>query len=209
MKARNLLALIVAAAVLGMVASYQHVMAAGAGVSAGSQKIAVVSVKEIFQKSKKNDDYKNKMTAEQDQIIAQLEKLAKEVEALEADLKTRKKGTDEYLKLMKDISEKKSSLESQKDYYQEQFKMKDQAWTEKLYLEVLAKVATVAKEKGFDLVLEKDDIELPAQSATELMLIIRTHKVLFFNENLDITNAVLAAMDTEVGASTGTSDQKK
>ena len=184
---------------------YQYVNAAapaGAGVSA--PKVAVVSIKSVFQNSKKNVEYKNKMTEEQDQIIAQLEKLSKEIDALEADLKTRKRGTDEYLKLMKDINEKKSSLEGQKSYYQEQFKMKDQDWTEKLYTQVLAKTAIVAKAKGFDLVLEKDEIELPAQSATELMLIIRTHKVLYYNENLDITSDVLAALDSDIADANST-----
>ena len=194
--------MVVAAVLAAMVLAgvgYQYVNAAapaGAGVSA--PKVAVVSIKSVFQSSKKNVEYKNKMTAEQDIIIAQLEKLSKEIDALEADLKTRKRGTDEYLKLMKDINEKKSSLEGQKSYYQEQFKMKDQDWTEKLYTQVLAKTAIVAKAKGFDLVLEKDEIELPAQSATELMLIIRTHKVLYYNENLDITSDVLAAIDNDV-----------
>ena len=53
------------------------------------------------------------------------------------------------------------------------------------------------KQKGYDLVLEKDEIELPAASATELMLIIRTHKVLYYNEDLDITSEVLAAVDAQ------------
>jgi len=194
---KMVVAAVLAAMVLACV-GYQYVNAAPAGAGVSAPKVAVVSVKSVFQNSKKNVEYKNKMTAEQDIIIAQLEKLSKEIDALEADLKTRKRGTDEYLKLMKDINEKKSSLEGQKSYYQEQFKMKDQDWTEKLYTQVLAKTAIVAKAKGFDLVLEKDEIELPAQSATELMLIIRTHKVLYYNENLDITSDVLAAIDNDV-----------
>ena len=112
---------------------------------AGPAKIALVSVRSVFQNCKKNADYKTKMNAEQDKIIAELEKLNKEIDALQADLKTRKSGTDEYLKLMKDISEKKASLEGQKQYYQEQFKVKDQMWTEKMYLEILDAVGRIAK----------------------------------------------------------------
>ena len=63
-------------------------------------------------------------------------------------------------------------------------------WTEKMYLEVLNAVGKIAKQKGYDLVLEKDEIELPAASATELMLIIRTHKVLYNNDDMDITSEV-------------------
>jgi Skp family chaperone for outer membrane proteins len=167
------------------------------GFNAGGPKIAVVSVRTVFQKSAKNKDYKDKMQADQDQIIGQLEKLSKEIDALQADLKTRKQNSEDYLKLMKEISEKKATLDSQKEYYQQQFQIKDQSWTEKLYLQVLAKVALTARAKGFDLVLEKDDIELPATTATELMLIIRTHKVLYYNDNMDITSDVLAAVDAD------------
>jgi Skp family chaperone for outer membrane proteins len=172
-------------------------------------KIALVSIRSVFQNCKKNADYKAKMTAEQDKIIAELDKLNKEIDALQADLKTRKAGSDESLKLMKDITEKKASLEGQKQYYQEQFKVKDQMWTEKVYLEVLDVVGKIAKQKGYDLVLEKDEIELPAASATELMLIIRTHKVLYYNEDMDITSDVLAAVDAQKAGTTGDGNAPK
>jgi Skp family chaperone for outer membrane proteins len=196
MKTRNLLLVLIAAFVLAIAANYQSLYAE-AKAALSPAKVAVVSVREIFTNSKRNSEYKAKMTAEQDQVIAQLEKLSKEVEALNADLKTRKTGTEDYLKLMKEISDKKASLDSQKEYYQQQFQVRDQAWTEKLYVQVLAKVAQVARQKGIDVVLEKDDIELPATTATELMLIIRTHKVLYFRENMDITSEVLAAVDAD------------
>lgn len=170
---------------------------------AGPTKIALVSVRAVFQNCKRNADYKSKMNAEQDKVIAELEKVNKEIDALQADLKTRKTGSDEYLKLVKDISEKKAYLEGQNTYFQEQFKVRDQQWTEKMYLEILDVVGRIAKQKGYDLILEKDEVELPAASATELMLIIRTHKVLYYNENLDITNEVLAAVDAQqAGTST-------
>jgi len=169
----------------------------------GPAKIGLVSVRSIFQNCKKNTDYKAKMMAEQDKIIAELDKLNKEIDALHADLKTRKAGSEDSMKLMKDIAEKKASLEGQKQYYQEQFKVKDQMWTEKIYVEILDMVGKIAKQKGYDLVLEKDDVELPAASATELMLIIRTHKVLYYNDDMDFTSEVLAAIDAPQAATTG------
>jgi Skp family chaperone for outer membrane proteins len=199
MKTRNIIFAALVAAVVIAMTGYTKLFAESKSAMAinSGPKIAVVSVRGVFQNSKKNSEYKAKMTAEQDGIISQLEKLSKEIDAIQADLKTRKVGTDEYLKLAKEIAEKEASLDGQKKYYQQQFQVKDQVWTEKLYVQVLAKVALIAKQKGFDLVLEKDDIELPAQTATELMLIIRTHKVLFYDEKMDITSDVLAAIDAD------------
>lgn len=178
-------------------------------VASGPTKIGLVSVRSVFQGCKKNADWKAKMTGEQDKIIAELEKINKEIDALQADLKTRKPGSDESLKLMKDITEKKASLEGQKQYYQEQFKVKDQMWTEKMYVEILDMVGKIAKQKGYDLVLEKDEIELPAASATELMLIIRTHKVLYYNADMDFTGDVLAAIDAQQAGTTGNGNASK
>lgn len=187
---------LIAAIVLGVM-GYESLFAEAKTAAPSATKIALVSVRTVFQNCKKNKEYKDKTTAEQDKVIAELEKLNKEIDAIQADLKTRKVGSDEYLKLMKEISDKKASLEGQKQYYQEQFKVKDQTWTEKMYLEILDVVGRIAKQKGYDLVLEKDDIELPAASATELMLTIRTHKVLYANEDMDLTNEVLAAVDAQ------------
>jgi Skp family chaperone for outer membrane proteins len=194
---------LVAAIIVGAI-GYESLFAE-AKATTGATKIGLVSVRSVFQNCKKNSDWKTKMTAEQDKVIAELDKLNKEVDALQADLKTRKTGSDDALKLMKDITEKKASLEGQKQYYQEQFKVKDQMWTEKMYVEVLDAVGKIAKQKGYDLVLEKDDVDLPAASATELMLIIRTHKVLYHNEDMDITSEVLAAVDAQQAGTTGNS----
>jgi Skp family chaperone for outer membrane proteins len=200
---------LIAAMIIGTV-GYESLFAEtkAAKTPSGSTKIALVSIRSVFQNCKKNKDYKDKMTAEQDKIIGELEKLNKEIDAIQADLKTRKTGSDEYLKLLKDIAEKKAYLESQKTYYQEQFKVRDQSWTEKMYLEILDVVGRIAKQKGYDLVLEKDEIELPATSATELMLIIRTHKVLYNNEDMDITNEVLAAVDSQQAGAAGSDSTK-
>jgi Skp family chaperone for outer membrane proteins len=175
----------------------------------GPTKIGLVSVRSIFQNCKKNTDWKTKMTAEQEKVFAELKKVDADIKAIQADLETRKVGTDDYLKLTKDISEKKGYLDGQQQYYREYFKQKDQIWTEKTYVEILDAVGKIAKQKGYDLVLEKDEIELPAASATELMLIIRTHKVLYYNEDMDFTSDVLAAVDAQQAGTTGDSNVPK
>jgi outer membrane protein len=198
---KSVIMVMAAAIVIGAI-GYESLFAESKAAS-GSTKIGLVSVRSVFQNCKKNNDYKAKMTAEQDKIIAELEKLNKEIDALQADLKTRKAGSEDAMKLMKTITEKRASLEGQKQYYQEQFKVKDQMWTEKMYVEILDTVGKIAKQKGYDLVLEKDDVELPAASATELMLIIRTHKVLYYNDDMDFTSEVLAAVDTPQAGTNG------
>jgi Skp family chaperone for outer membrane proteins len=162
-----------------------------------SSKIGVVSVRRIFQDSKKNAKYREEAVVEQNRIIAELAKLKAEVEAEEAGLKTLKIGSSDYLAQMKEILMKQAGLQAREEFYKQEIGLKDQRWTEELYKEILLVTSEVAGQKGLDLVLEKSEIELPALSASELMLTIRTHKLLYSGGCLDITDEVTARLDTK------------
>lgn len=160
-------------------------------------KIGVVSIRRIFQDCKRNVRYRQEATAEQDKIVAELDKLRKEIEAEEAGLRTLKAGSSDYLELMKGILEKQASLQARQEFHKQQLAMKDQRWTEQLYTDILRETGEVAKQKGLDIVFENDEPELPALSAQELMMAIRTHKVLYSGGSLDITNEVMNRVDVE------------
>jgi len=77
---------------------------------------------------------------------------------------------------------------------------------EDIYRKILEFVAKVAKEKDLDMVLSRDDNYLnqpeseanpPAANPTELILTTKTHKLLYFNKDLDITAEVLSAMNSD------------
>ncbi len=173
---------------------YQRSRAAPAG--GGAQpKIGVVGIRQIFQDCKRNVKYREEATAEQQRIITELDKLKREIEVEEAGLRALKAGSSDYLNLMKAVLEKQASLQAKQDYHKQQMALRDQRWTEELYTDILRETAAVAKEKGLDLVLEKDEPELPALSAQELMMIIRTHSVLYSGGCLDITDEVMNLVD--------------
>ena len=162
-----------------------------------SFKVGVVSVQRVFQECKRNVSYRQETDAEQDGIVAELEKLSKEIEAERAGLKTFKAGSSDYMALVKDILEKQAKLQAQQEFYKQQIAIKDQQWTEELYREILKETVGVAEQKGLDLVFDKDEFELPAASANELMLTIRTHKLLYSGGCLDITGEVIARLDAK------------
>jgi Skp family chaperone for outer membrane proteins len=96
---------------------------------------------------------------------------------------------------MKQIFDKQGKLQSEQEYFKRQMEMREQGVIEQLFKDVLQATSEVAKEKGFDLVLEKSEPELPAASSNELKLTISTHKVLFNSGCEDITDAVMAKID--------------
>lgn len=162
----------------------------------GNLKIGLLSIRKIFQESKRNDKYRQQTKLEQDNAITDLQKLKDEINAAEAGLKTRKKGTKDYLDLAQELAQKKASLPVKEDYYQQLFIDQDQQWTEQFYKDVLTKTTEVAKEKGLNIVFEKDEPEFPINQADELMLTIRTNKLLYCANGIDITEAVMALVDT-------------
>jgi Skp family chaperone for outer membrane proteins len=184
-----------AAAALGAVC-FQDRPAAGAGER--SLRVGVVSLRQLFQESRKNLEYKVQAEAEQQKVLAELNQLSDEVDAAKAALKTRKTDSDDYWRLKQELLGKQSTLEAKKEFYQQHLTHKDQRWTEQLYREILTCTAQVAKQKGFDLVMARDDGELSADAGTtELMLTIRTHKLLYAAEELDITRDVMAVLDAK------------
>lgn len=159
--------------------------------------VGVVSIRKIFQDCKKNARYREETAAEQNKVISELERLSKEIEAEKAGLATLKTGSSDYMALMKEIFLKRASLQAQQEFHKQQLSLKDQRWTEELYQEILQITRQVAEQKGLGLVFEKGEVELPALSANELMLTIRTHKLLYGGGCLDITDEVMARLDKE------------
>ena len=93
--------------------------------------------------------------------------------------------------------QKQASLQAQQEFHKQHMTLKDQKWTEQLYEDILDTVEQAAKQKKLDLVLTKDQISLPAQSATELMMTIRTHKILYSAGCINITGEIIAKLDAK------------
>ncbi len=160
-------------------------------------KIGIVSILKVFQNYKGNEKYRQSAIAERVRAEAEMEKLSKEIEAEEAGLRTLKAGSDDYLARVKQILTKRASLQAQQEFYKQQAALKEQQWTEKVYKDVLRITTEVAKKKGLDIVLEKDEPEFPLLSYTELMTVISTHKVLYSGGCVDISDEVMARLDAE------------
>ena len=181
------------AAVLVMGAKEEKIESQSAQIAV--MKIGVVNIREIFQNCKRNESYRQQATAEQDKVIAELEKLAKQIEAEKAGLKTLKVGSSDYMELMKELMSKQANLQAQQEFYKQHIELKDQQWTERLYEDILKQTAVVAEQKALAVVFEKDEVDLPAANANDLMLTIRTHKILYSGGAEDITAEVMEKLN--------------
>lgn len=161
----------------------------------GPLKIGVISVQKILRDCQKSTKYREEIAAEYNKVKAELDKLAKEIEAGTAGLRTLKTGSSDHMALMKEVLTKQASLQAQQKFYEQQMALKDQSIIGELYKEILEETTKVAEQKGLDLVFEKSEPELPVPNPNELTLIISTHKLLYSGGCVDITAEVMAQVD--------------
>lgn len=160
-------------------------------------KIGVVSVQKIFRDCKRSVKYREEAIAERQRVNAELQKLNAEIEAGKEGLKTLKAGSSDHIALMKEVLTKQANLQAQQTFYEKQMVLREQKMVEELYNDILQESSEVAIQKDLDLVFERSEPELPALSAKELTVTISTHKLVYSGELLDITDEVMARLDSK------------
>ena len=162
-----------------------------------SSKIGVVSILKVFRDCKRSDAHRTEFNAEQSKIIAALKTLTKEIEKQEAGLKALKPESSDYLAQRKVLIDNQARLEAEQKFYKEQGILKQYKWSKELYQDILRITSELAEQKGLDLVLRKDEIDLLALSVNEISETVRTHKVLYSAGCVDISDEVVARLDKE------------
>ncbi len=171
-----------------------NVTAAPKAASAGT---AVVSIPEIMQTSTRAQAIQDKVLQSRDEGIKELEQMKAKLQVVKADIDARKPGSAEYSKLKQKYMQQSAAINAQQEFLQQELMLKNQRAMESLYKEILAAVESVAKSQGYELVLDRDKIELPANSPSELSLAIQTHKVLYYEKYMDITSKVIDVLDSK------------
>jgi Skp family chaperone for outer membrane proteins len=200
MKTKNFIAVTVIAGLSLSIIGFEYSFAAKEKTPA-SVKIGIVSVREVFESCAMKNEVEKTLAAEGEKKFAELKKLGEDIEADKAALSKRKENSEDYMELLKALMLKQSQLDAQKEFFQQELSVKEMQGKEKIYRKILEVIASVAKDKGIDIVLNRDDNYLnrpdsgpPAQSPQDLILTTKTHKLLYYNPSLDITADVVSAM---------------
>jgi Skp family chaperone for outer membrane proteins len=161
--------------------------------------IATVSISQALRDCKATAKYRERTTAENNQMDAEEDKLTKEVQALAAGLRAGalKPDSPDYSQQYQDLLQKQAELKVMQDLNPQKKALKHQLWTEKLYKEILRITKELAAQKGVALVLAVDEPEFPLTRYEDLAMALRTHKVLYNGGCLDLTGEVIAELDKE------------
>jgi Skp family chaperone for outer membrane proteins len=159
-----------------------------------TSKIGIVSVRDVFNGSKKHALYQAQLAQRVSKARAQIDELNKQVDTAEAELKVLKQGTVDYVKQYQAVLEARSKLQNEQELLKAQRMAEDKKWFEDLYQEALKAIEALAKEKGLDLVLERSEPKFPLASE-EVWSTVGTHKVLYSGGCVNLTNDVIDRID--------------
>jgi Skp family chaperone for outer membrane proteins len=159
--------------------------------------VATVSVSQALRDCKATAKYRDRTTAENNQMDAEEDKLSKEIQALAAGLRTGalKPDSPDYMQQYQDLLQKQAELKITQELNPQKKALKHQLWTEKLYKEILRITKELAAQKGLALVIAVDEPEFPMTRYEDLAMALRTHKVLYNGGCLDLTGEVIAELD--------------
>lgn len=162
-----------------------------------SAKIGIVSIAKIFNNSKRSVAHKREISAEQNKKSEELEKLSGQLKSEEAILLALKQDSSDYLAQREKCINIRVSLEAKQTINKEQTILKQYKWRKKFYQDILLITSDLAKQKGLEVVLEKDEIEVSVLGVNELNQTMITHKVLYSGGCVNITDEVMAQLDKE------------
>ncbi len=184
-----------AALAMALTVGYEYTQAAAG--PAPAVTIGTVSVRRVLRECQRNARYRAQVLAEQSKAENELNQLRKEESALQAGLVALKPGTVDYINHLKELLAKQADIQVREQLASQERLTKDHRWTEDLYKEILQIVKDLAVERGFDMVLEGDEAEFPMPSSEELMMALRTNKLLYAKGRVDITAEVTKRLDAK------------
>jgi Skp family chaperone for outer membrane proteins len=161
--------------------------------------VATVSVSRAIRDCKATAKFGEKARADNNRMDAEEEKLSTEVKALAAGIRAGalKPESTDYMQQYQELLQKQAQLKTMEDLNPQRKALTQQLWTEKLYKEILRITKELASQKGIALVLAVDEPEFPMPRYEELVMALRTHKVLYNGGCLDLTTEVIAVLDKE------------
>jgi Skp family chaperone for outer membrane proteins len=163
--------------------------------TASGMKIGVVSVQRALRNCQATIKFRDKIMAEKERADAEEEKLAQEGKALAASLTAYKPGSSDHMKQLKEMLQKQNELKTLQELNPRQRALKEMQWTQTLYQEILRIARELGVAKGLNLVLEGDQPQFPFQRYEDLVMTLSTHKVLYSEGCVDLTNEVIAQLD--------------
>lgn len=160
-----------------------------------TSNIGVISIEKALQNCQATAKFKERTETENSEMKAEEKKLSDDIDSLRGTLQALVPNSADWLAQYKDMVKKESELKGLKELNPQIRAMRAHQWTERLYPEILRITKELAAKKNLALVLTVEQPEFPTQRYEELVMTLRTHKVLYTGGCVDLTNEVIVELD--------------
>lgn len=196
---RNGIVLAVGAA-LGIVLLSQGRVSYGQRIPVGGYdcNVAVVDVDRVRREYKKTEKLLDEITADAEKVKADLKSRKDAIDGLNYELSQLEVDSQTFRDKQKELLEKTVDFEVTKKFNEVDLISRDFVAVRGVVKDIYEQAKIVAEEKGIDLVLYKDDIELGDDDARDRELFwakVRGRKVIYVVDRLDITNDVISGLN--------------
>ncbi|MBN2312643.1 MAG: OmpH family outer membrane protein [Sedimentisphaerales bacterium] len=157
--------------------------------------IGVVNIEKSLQNCQATAKFKERAEAERREMDAEEKKLSDNIDSLRGTLQALVPNSADWLAQYKEMLHKENELKALKELNPQIRAMRAHQWTERLYPEIMRITKELAAQKGLALVLTVEEPQLPTQRYEELVMTLRTHKVLYTGGCVDLTNEIIVELD--------------
>ena len=193
MKSSQLILVLLAAAVAGLVIATHLDAQPGARQAAGP--VAVCNVVEVLNNCQKAKDLTAELNKKTKNIGQEDEKRAKAIDNLTSELKLLTVGSEEYEQRFAEKQRLLINREAWLKFEQGKAMRTHHKLSREMYSEVQKAVGIVAKSRGFKIVFHQRRGKLRGNTTAELLSEISQRQVIYSDETIDITASVLSSLD--------------
>lgn len=172
--------------------SFTRSQAQGTLAGAAASRVAVCNIANVLGDYQRAKDLSNELKEQRDVIEAENKKRIKKAEELQTQLEGYKNGSPKYDETLQAAQRHEIDRRVWLQMKQQEMLRTHRRLLEEMYNDIHKAVADVAREKGFDIVIQSQPTELQAAKEIEhLVTQIDRQKVLYNTPGVDITEAVL------------------
>lgn len=188
----------VALVAVGMVATWNRA-AIGAGQAAaapaGATSVAVVDMVTVFNEYELTKTLNQKMTDLEAGLRDDDQKKVKEIEAQTQALQAFDPNSTEYKKQSEALIKLKVEYQVWKGAKQDEVGQQHLSWVLATYANVEAEVAAIAKARGYQLVVTREDLDTSVPDSKAMQRQILGRKVIYADPSIDISKEVLTNLN--------------
>ena len=202
LKWTSLLMIFVVAATLLLALRSTVAQAPPTAPAAPAARVAVVDVGAVFNNYARRNDLNAQFEADRKKLNDDDKVKEQAIEQLQKALESGdiKPETKEYQAQIDQFELLNLERRNWRQFHEQRFVRRHRLLMEGLYQDIVKAVEKTAKERGFDLVLYREDMDLDSANAAELMAKISQRKCLYVDPALDLTKIVTERLNRDYKA---------